>query len=294
MRKIVAAAAILCGLTGPALATEGGASQYPNGAEDFMVGAIPPPGWYFLNYTAFYQSGRINDREGKKVPVSTEINVLAEVPRLVYTSPYKILGGNWGAHVMVPFMRLDATLGGAHVDQNGLGDITFDPFILSWHRPNFHWAVGLDINAPTGHYDPNAFANIGANYWGFEPLVTATYITDGGFELSGKFMYTMNTENDKTDYHSGDAFHTDYTIAQHFGPLAVGVGGYFYTQTTEDEQNGQTVGVDGVKGQVFAIGPQVKWDVKQGLSLVGKWQHEMEVENRPQGDKFWAKLMMAF
>jgi len=29
--------------TGTALATEGGGGAYPNGAEDFMAGALPPP-----------------------------------------------------------------------------------------------------------------------------------------------------------------------------------------------------------------------------------------------------------
>ena len=31
-------------------ATEFGGGAYPNGAECFMAGAVPPPGTYFLNY----------------------------------------------------------------------------------------------------------------------------------------------------------------------------------------------------------------------------------------------------
>ena len=31
-------------------ATELGGGAYPNGAEDFMSGAIPPPGFYFIDY----------------------------------------------------------------------------------------------------------------------------------------------------------------------------------------------------------------------------------------------------
>jgi hypothetical protein len=38
----------------PAFATEGGGGVYPNGAEDFMSGALPPPGTYFLDYANFY------------------------------------------------------------------------------------------------------------------------------------------------------------------------------------------------------------------------------------------------
>ncbi len=42
---------------GPALATEGGGGAYPNGVEDFMSGALPPPGTYFLNYLTYYCGG---------------------------------------------------------------------------------------------------------------------------------------------------------------------------------------------------------------------------------------------
>ena len=37
-------------------ATEGGGGAYPNGAEDFMSGAIPPPGFYFINYFLYYHA----------------------------------------------------------------------------------------------------------------------------------------------------------------------------------------------------------------------------------------------
>lgn len=294
MRKILLATTMLCAVADPALATEGGASQYPNGAEDFMVGAMPPPGWYLINYTAFYQAGRLNDGYGNKTPNRVEANVFADTARMIYSSPYQILGGTWATHVLVPWLRLDATMNGSHVSQNGIGDITFAPFVLAWHTPNVHYTAGVDFIAPTGHFDRNAFANIGANYWGIEPAIGITYLSDSGFELSSKFMYTTNTENTKTDYSSGDAFHMDYTIGQHFGPLAVGIGGYVYSQLTEDEQNGSVVATQGNKGKAYAIGPQVKWDIKPGFSLTGKWQHEFAVENRLEGDKFWAKLAVGF
>lgn len=48
---VIAATALLSpgALVGTALATEGGGGAYPNGAEDFMAGALPPPGTYFKN-----------------------------------------------------------------------------------------------------------------------------------------------------------------------------------------------------------------------------------------------------
>jgi len=121
----------------------------------------------------------------------------------------------------------------------------------------------------------------------------ADALSDSGFEVSGKFMYDINTKNDDTSYLSGQEFHFDYTLAQKFNAFSAGVGGYFYKQVTDDEQNGIKVGSDGNKGQVFAIGPQIKYDYKN-MSFSFKYQKELLVENKPEGDKFWFNLMYAF
>lgn len=274
-------------------ATEGGGSQYPNGAEGFMSGAVPPQGFYWLNYTTWYTTSRVNDSNGDKIPVKVAVDAIAEVPRFVWTSPYQIFGANWGMHVLIPLVHLDAKVGGWSKSEFGLGDITIDPFILSWHWKNFHLATGLDINLPTGAYDKNDAVNIGANYFGFEPLIAGSYLSDDGWEVSAKLMYAINTTNDATDYTSGQAFHMDYTVAKHLDAWTVGVGGYYYQQTTDDEQNDVTVG-DGNRGMAFAMGPQVKYDFGGKYSVIAKWQHELVTENRSQGDKFWVKAIIPF
>ncbi|HYD68587.1 SphA family protein [Azospirillum sp.] len=290
-KKLLAAAAVAVGLAAApqAQATEGDA-QYPNGAEGFMAGAVPPPGTYFINYLMHYTAGRVNNDDGKQVPVNFRLNATAEVPRLLYVSNVQILGANWGAHILVPVVNLRYEVGPFSGHQFGLGDITIDPFILSWHWQNFHLATGLDIILPTGRYDRSRPVNIGANYWGIEPLVAGTYMSDAGFEVSAKLMYAFNTRNNDTSYRSGQAFHMDYMVAQHFGNWTAGLGGYWFQQTTDDDLRGVSIGN---RGTAFAIGPAVKYDVA-GISLIGKWQHEFVAHNRPQGDKLWVKLIMAF
>jgi hypothetical protein len=153
--------------------------------------------------------------------------------------------------------------------------------------------AGLDINIPIGGYDVTSIANAGRNYWNLEPAVAFTYLSDGGVEASSKFMYDYNFKNTKTDYLSGQEFHFDYTVAYHIKDCALGVGGYYYKQITDDKQGGVKVGPDGFKGQAFAIGPQAKYDYKN-MSFIFKYQKEMAVENKPEGDKFWLKVIYAF
>jgi hypothetical protein len=278
----------------PASATEGGGSAYPNGAEDFMSGALPPPGTYFIDYVEYYRATSLKDQNGNNLVPKFDLDVAVNVFRLIHVTPYKILGADWAMHAFLPLvsMNVDATMG--EDDKAGLGDIIVDPFILGWHSKNFHVTAGLDIYLPLGNYDKDDLANTGRNYWTFEPVVAFTYLSDNGFELSSKFMYDFNLENSDTDYESGQEFHFDYTAGYHFGNnLTVGLGGYYYYQTTNDEQDGEKVGTDGFKGQVMALGPQASYSYKN-MFFTLKWQNEFDAENRPEGNNFWFKFMYAF
>jgi hypothetical protein len=272
-------------------ATEGGGNHYPNGAEDFMAGAVPPPGVYFLNYFEYYSANKFKIKGAGDMP-NFNLKLTADVLRLLYVTKQQIFGGFWGMHIFVPFMNVDVTLPVGSQSKFAVGDIIIDPFILSWHTKNWHFVTGLDIFIPTGQYDKNRLANVGRNYWTFEPIVGITYLSDSGFEVSSKFMYDFNTKNNDSDYASGQEFHFDYTVGYKIKDWSLGIGGYYYKQITNDKQYGQTVG-DGFKGQVFAIGPQVKFDYKK-MSLILKYQWETAVENRPQGNNFWFKFVYAF
>lgn len=277
----------------PAHATEGGGGAYPNGAEDFMSGAVPPPGNYFINYVNYYSADKFKDG-----PPEFKLNVAADVLRFIHVTDKQVFGGFWAVHLFLPFVYMDVKTTGmsAHDTRASLGDIIIDPFILSWHGKNWHAATGMDIYMPTGNYTnvhaPRA--NIGRNYWTFEPIIAGTYICPAGFEVSGKFMYDINTKNTDTNYLSGQEFHFDYAVGKKIGDFNVGLAGYFYQQVTDDEQNGATVPLNnGFKGRVFAFGPAVKYDYRN-MSLSLKYDFETAVQNRPEGESLWFKFIYAF
>jgi hypothetical protein len=279
---------------GSAFATEGGGGAYPNGAEDFMMGALPPPGTYFLDYVNYYSATSLKGHGGDDLVPKFDLDVAVNVFRLVHVTKCEILGASWGMHAFLPLAHVDVDATMGEDDRSGMGDIIVDPFILGWHSKNLHITTGLDIYLPLGSYDEDRLANIGRNYWTFEPVAGVTYLSDTGVELSGKFMYDINLENTDTNYKSGQEFHFDYTAGYHVDKnLAVGLGGYYYYQTTDDEKNGDKVGTDGFKGRVMAIGPQAAYNYKN-MAFTLKWQKEFEAKNRPQGNNFWGKFMYAF
>ncbi|MGO9377266.1 MAG: transporter [Dissulfurispiraceae bacterium] len=277
-----------------AFATEGGGGIYPNGAEGFMAGAVPPPGVYLLNYAQYYWADRFNDKNGNSMIPNFKVTVIADGVRLLYVTNIKILGADYGMHVILPVVYEDVHLPVGNKDITEFGELTFDPLVLSWHfSKNFHAVAACDVNAPIGGYDVTREANPGRNYWNVEPVLAFTYLSDGGIEASSKFMYDFNFKNLATDYTSGQEFHFDYTLAYHIKDWAFGVGGYYYKQTTNDVQDGLVVGPDGFKGQAFAIGPQVMYEYKN-MHFILKWQNEMAVENKPEGNKLWFKFIYAF
>jgi hypothetical protein len=304
VKTFVAVAALFAAFIagGPAHATEGGGGAYPNGAEDFMSGAVPPPGNYVINYFDYYASGKFADNNGDNAIPGFKLKVAADVLRFIHITDKQILGGFWGVHLFVPLMYVDVKTSTplGNDSRASLGDIIVDPFILSWHGKNWHAATGIDIYIPTGEYDRKHLANLSRNYWTFEPIIAGTYITDSGFEVSGKFMYDFNTRNSKASlltppgantYLSGQEVHVDYAVGQKISNFTLGMAGYYYQQVTDDEMNGTKVHDN--KGRVAAFGPAVKYDYKN-MSFSLKYLFETAAENRPEGDNLWFKFTYAF
>jgi len=293
-RALFCTALLLCTAVSGAIATENGGGAYPNGAEDFMAGAVPPPGTYFLNYFTWYSADSFND-DADRIQ-NCKLNAVADVVRLLHVTDRKILGANWGMHIFIPFADIDAKVPSFGIDQSrsGLGDIIIDPFILGWHfSKNLHAVAALDIYVPTGRYSKDYLGNPGRNYWTFEPVAGVTYVTDAGTEVSAKLMYDFNTENTDTHYTSGNELHIDYTVGHKFGPLSAGAGGYWYHQVTDDEQGEGSPALPMEKGRALAIGPQVKYEYKN-MAFTLKYLIEVETRNRPEGNNLWFKFLYAF
>lgn len=170
---LAALAVALCAR--PAVATEGGGSVYPFGAENYLTGALPPPGFYALFYGEAYFARKLVGNDGQDVtPPGFRLNANALVSRLVWVTPQKVLGGDFLLSLIVPMVNLHVEAAGRSQTKTGLGDITLSPGI-GWHfGPNLHVIGAFDFFAPTGGYNKNDLANIGRNYWAFGPVYAAS------------------------------------------------------------------------------------------------------------------------
>ena len=79
-------AALLMTFSSQAMA--GGSQSYPNGAEAFMAGAVPPPGFYFLDYMYYYNADTMKDDNGDDIAAFDDVSVVANVFRVHPTKAY--------------------------------------------------------------------------------------------------------------------------------------------------------------------------------------------------------------
>ena len=131
--------------------------------------------------------------------------------------------------------------------------------------------------------------NLGLNYYSFETDLAVTYFNqDNGRDLSILLGYIYNTENEDTDYHSGQEIHLDYMLNQWVSEsVAIGIHGFFYRQITGDSGSGAILG--DFKGRLSGIGPALFWQKKMmGLDIMTgfRWLHEFSGKNRFEGDHF--------
>lgn len=296
VRKALPAAAVAAALIGPAGATEGGGSIYANGVENFLSGAMPPPGFYPVVYGTRYRATSLRDNDGNDIAAAIggfRAEVTGVVPRFIWVTDKQVMGGQLAFHAIVPVLNVDVRAGPNQQKKTGIGDINLAA-ALGYHlSEKLHYVLAFEVNAPTGKYERGDLANIGRNYWNVEPLIAITYTQPTGLNADLKLMYDYNFRNTDTDYKSGQELHADYAIGWGLGNgWVVGAGGYVYRQVTDDKQGGRTV--SGNRGRAFAIGPSVKYQSKDGWFITAKYERQYDVRNRSDGAAFWVKTIVPF
>lgn len=284
-------------IAGNALALEGGQSVYPMGAENYLVGALPPPGTYFLDYTLFYSASRFNGNNGQKLFPSFHLDAFVEAPRVLHTFDTPILGATPFVAALAAFEHEDVSVNQGAGFANGYDTGVFEADLtqgLGWHlTPTSHFALGVDEFIPVGYYDPAKVANASLHRYAIEPIAAYTYFDPTGFTVNIKAMYDFNLNNSATNYQSGQDFHFDYAAGYNVGAFTLGVGGYYEHQTTKDYQNGVVAGPggDGFMSQGFALGPDIQYSFDHNI-IRFKWQHEFVADNKPQGEMFWISAVV--
>jgi hypothetical protein len=274
-------------------ATEGnGLGLYPDGLENFMAGALPPPGVYGMVYAGGAHYDRLRGNDGTHIgPPDFKVKVTAVVPRLIWVTPVQVLGGSLAFEALAPVLKVDVTAGGQHFSKSGVGDLIFGPALGFHHSPSLHSVLALDVYAPTAQYDRNNPASLGKNIWVYQPIAAVTYLQPTGLNADLKAMVDINGRNGDTQTRSGQALHGDVAVGWGLGNgWVIGGAGHFYRQVTDD--SGPNAGTG--KASAVGFGPSIRYADGKGLLVTAKLQKEFAVRNRPEGSALWVKATIPF
>ncbi|MDB5851716.1 MAG: hypothetical protein JWP29_5468 [Rhodoferax sp.] len=275
-------------------ATEGGGSTFPTGAENYLVAAVPPPGFYFLFYGNAYSADELRNNNGDAIPIpGFKVKVTAAIVRLIWSTPQQFMGGNLAYHVVLPAVDLKVSAAGASQHKTGLGDIILGPALAHHFSPQLHSVLGLDFVLPTGGYHQADLANIGRNTVSVQPLYGVTYVNPTGFNGDIRLTLNFSRKNGATQYRSGNEAFIDYAAGYGLGNgWTVGLGGYARQQFSDDRLNGAALA--DTRARAFAVGPSVRYDNGKGWFITAKLQQETAVRNATQGRAFWLKTIIPF
>ena len=296
----------------PLKAEEGGVGHYVPGGLATLID-LPPtqPGWVvqplFLHYEGeASRSGAFPIAGVVTAGLEAKSDVL--VFGAIYTFEPKVLGAYFSVGAYLPYMWMEVSadfstpgVSRSRTDStNGVSDITLIPAMLAWKSGSWQYNALAQVYAPTGSFEVGRLANLGLNYWTFDPAIGVTYNNEkSGFSFSVLSGITINTENEDTNYKSGSVLHVEASVQQHFkhgdGLLGIGANGFIYEQITDDSGAGAQLGA--FRGRTGGIGPVVSYIRPVGkttLVLELRWLPELYAKRRLQGDYLWFKGALDF
>ena len=275
-------------------------AHYVPGVEGIKGASLPPPGLYFRDYNYAYTADQLNSPSGNKIaPADLDAFTYANIPRIVWITDTKILGGFVGVDALLPLVYQQASAntpnGRFDSDNFGIGDL-FAESTLSWHLQKFDLSAGAGVWAPTGRSTthPGPTTRPGQGYWAGMLTAGATWYVDPDktWSISALNRYEFNAEQRHTDITPGQAYTLEWGIAKTLAKVIdVGAVGYYQQQVTKD----RGTGASGSRDRVAAVGPEVSVAFpKQMLFVSFRYLYEFMAEDRAQGHAFDLTLTKRF
>jgi hypothetical protein len=272
--------------------------HYVPGVEGIKGSSLPPPGFYVRDYNVFYFASQLNDPTGAKVPLDFDAFVYANLLRGIWITDWKLLGGNVGMDMIVPFVNTSLSVkSGTDTLYNqsifGIGDLYFEPLTLSWHGKQYDAAFGYSFFAPTACSSPGT-AKPGKGFWTHLITLGATVYFDEEktWSLSALNRYEFNTEERDTHITPGQVWTVEWGLSKSVTKtVEIGLVGYYQLQTTTDSG----AGASGARDQVVGVGPEiVAFCPKLGLFTSVRYLREFAAQDRPEGNTVTLTLTRRF
>jgi hypothetical protein len=314
------------------------------GTDGLLSGAQAPEGVYYSNIWSYYHASGSDFAEtgplkcgpldriclGLNLGGNGSLDLFVDQNVLVWTSPYKILGANYGLLVDVPFAIADASGAGSlepvlslnrgslalpsaqisgGIIKGSIGDIYVEPINLGWHVPRLDVTVSSGFLAPSGPYNSNARVNIGYGHWtGVFGLGGVAYAdTERTWSLSLYAHYVLYASQMGRNYTLGDDLPLEWGAGKSFNlsndifkQITIGAVGYAQWQVTNNEINlspttkiGKSAlnTLEHASSRIYSAGPAVTLLTKYGLYSL-RYYEEFGAHATPSGRQLMFSLVL--
>lgn len=303
MRKLTASAAqpalttllgVLSVLCAPDARADG---HYVPGVEGMQAASVPPPGTYYLGYLVNYHIDDFRSPgTSENLPGHNRGTVTALANRVVWVSPYKLLGADYGMETIVPVMRTSLTLNAAGISdtRSGMGDVYLGPLVLGWHGSRWDAVAAAGVWLDSGSSGQPASPGKG-----FKSTMLSgglTWYFDEAKTVSGSALmrFERNGRND-TDMRPGNQVTLEWGLGKSFGTWQAGLVGYSQWQVSDDSGAGASTH----RASRHALGTELVYPVPSaGLALKGAFYKELDAKAgtaaQPKGSLLRFTLVKAF
>jgi hypothetical protein len=273
-------------------------AHYAPGVEGIKAASLPPPGFYVRDYNYFYWANSLNDSSGNKIgPADLYAFTYVNLPRLLWITDTKFLGGNVGLDGFLPLVSQQVNVMGSSGNDFGVGDL-FVEGTLSWHLKQFDFAVGSGVDMPTGDsptkYGPSTKPGLG--YWTFMQTAGATWYIDEEktWAVSALNRFEFNTEQRDTEVTYGDAYTLEWGVSKTMAKfIDLGAVGYYQQQVTGNSVS-LPAPLSGLN-RVAAVGPEISVAFPEVMFFASlRYNYEFMADSRAQGNAVTLTLTKRF
>ena len=282
-------------------------AHYVPGVEGIKCATLPPPGFYFRDYNVFYYADQINNGAGKSTGGDPQAVVYANVPRVIWITDKKLLGGYYGGDVVVPVefqsVKNIPTPGGPFKSSTfGLADM-YAENTLSWHPGQFDIGSAVGLWLPTGASAAPPSTRVGQGFWTPELTLGVTWYTDEAktWAISALNRYEFNSEDRDTHITPGQAWTLEWGVSKAVTKtIDCGLVGYYQQRVTASKGDYPMGGGAVMLAQqefpysrVAGVGPEVNVEFPIVTASL-RYYYEFMADNRFQGHTVTLTLTKRF
>lgn len=260
-----------------------------------QAGTQAPPGLFVGSLVWVYPTSTIKDNDGNNVNLPGSLTSAAPMILMSAVSNFKVLGGNVGASVAVPFIKNRVQLNSLDVSTSLAFTDMFASAALGWTLKRADITAGYNLYIPTGRFSSGAANNTGLGMWGNEVFAGSTIYFDEKktWNAAATFSAEFHSHKSGTNIKVGDLGTVEGGLGKTFytkvsGPVPmvtnVGVAGYAQFKMTQDSGSDIPPVLRGFSDRVFGLGPEINiFFPAPRLTFLVRYEPEFGARNRTQG-----------